>query len=190
VGVTNTGAPVLSDNLAFARRRHEGDFTVLRAGANLTAEAIAGDVAELAASARAALGEPDAVISATYELRYRGQAFELAVPAPADAAATTPEQLRAAFEAAHEERYGYRDAAAEIELVTMRVSATTTAPQPASIATSDGGAVAGTTFPGPTVVSLPEATLVIPRGWLGTALADGTIDVRRAAGGAREEAPA
>jgi len=32
VGVTNTGAPVLSDNLAFARRRQEDDFTVLRAG--------------------------------------------------------------------------------------------------------------------------------------------------------------
>ena len=35
VGVTNTGAPVLSDNLAFARRRNEDDFTVLRAGLNV-----------------------------------------------------------------------------------------------------------------------------------------------------------
>ena len=35
VGVTNTGAPVLSDTLAFARRRNEDDFTVLRAGLNV-----------------------------------------------------------------------------------------------------------------------------------------------------------
>ena len=35
VGVTNTGAPVLSDTLAFTRRRHEDDFTVLRAGLNV-----------------------------------------------------------------------------------------------------------------------------------------------------------
>ena len=35
-----------------------------------------------------------------------------------------PAQLREAFEALHEERYGYRDPEQELELVTIRVSAT------------------------------------------------------------------
>ena len=42
----------------------------------------------------------------TYELRYAGQAFELPVEAGAEPA---PDELREGFDAAHEERYGYRD---------------------------------------------------------------------------------
>jgi len=78
-------------------------------------------VAKLGEQARAELGERDAQLDATYELRYRGQAFELAVDCGTDA---QPEQLRAAFEAEHEDRYGYSDPAQELERVNIRVSAT------------------------------------------------------------------
>ena len=168
--------------LVVAPHRRDAQRSVLRAGASLTAEAVAADVAELAAAARAALGEPDAQVAATYELRYRGQAFELAIPFAPDAPPATPEVLRAAFEAAHEERYGYRDAEEQVELVTVRVSATT--PAPPSAAPAHGGPPAGTTLRGPTIVPLPESTLAIPRGWTGTVREDGAIDVRRDGGGA------
>jgi len=170
--------------LVVAPLRRDVQRSVLRSGATLTAAAVAADVAELSAAAREALGEPDASVAATYELRYRGQAFELAIPFAPDAPPATPQALRAAFEAAHEERYGYRDADEQIELVTVRVSATTAAPAPPDAATADGGPPAGTRLPGPAVVPLPESTLAIPRGWTGTVRADGAIDVRREPGGA------
>ncbi|HEX4806532.1 MAG TPA: hypothetical protein VFU94_11590, partial [Conexibacter sp.] len=66
-----------------------------------------------------------------------------------------------------------------VELVTVRVSATTPAPAPPSALPADGGPQRGTTLAGPTVVPLPESTLVIPRGWTGTVREDGAIDVRR-----------
>ena len=71
----------------------EGD---LRAGAGAEA------VAMLAAQAREEL--PSARLEVSYDLRYRGQAFELPVPGPPDAPLAL---LRERFEAAHEERYGY-----------------------------------------------------------------------------------
>jgi N-methylhydantoinase A/oxoprolinase/acetone carboxylase beta subunit len=125
------------------------------------------------------------MLAATYELRYRGQAFELAIPSPDEQPAATPERLRAAFEAAHEERYGYHDPEQEVELVTVRVSATTPAPPRQGSAPSGDGPAPGTTIAGPAVVPLPESTLVIPHGWHGTVLADGAIDVRRDAPGER-----
>jgi N-methylhydantoinase A/oxoprolinase/acetone carboxylase beta subunit len=51
----------------------------------------------------------------TWDVRYRGQSHELTIR---DAGG----DLREAFEAAHEERYGYRDPAAGVELVTVRRS--------------------------------------------------------------------
>ncbi len=188
LGIARVIAPRTSGVLAalglvVAPRRRDAQRSVLRTGASLTADAVAADVAQLAAAARGALGEPDAEIAATYELRYRGQAFELAVSTPAGAPAATPAALRAAFEAAHEERYGYRDPDEEVELVTVRVSAATPAPAPPAAAPAGGGPEAGTTIAGPAVVPLPESTLVIPRGWHGTVLADGAIDVRRDAEG-------
>jgi N-methylhydantoinase A/oxoprolinase/acetone carboxylase beta subunit len=152
---------------------------VLRSGAELTAKAIAADVGELGAAARGTLGEMDAALTTTYDLRYRGQAFELAISAPVDQPAATPAALREAFEAAHEERYGYRDPEQEIELVTVRVSASTAAPLPPRAAGAGDGPRAGTQIQGPAVVPLPESTLVIPEGWGGTVLPDGAIDVRR-----------
>ena len=165
--------------LVVVPRRRDAQRSVLRSGEDLTAEAIAADVATLAETARGALGEPAAEIAVTYELRYRGQAFELAIPTPGDTPAMSPTALREAFEAAHAERYGYRDPEAQVELVTVRVSATTAAPEPPATAAADCRPAPGTTIAGPAVVPLPESTLVIPRNWDGTVLPDGTIDVRR-----------
>jgi N-methylhydantoinase A len=167
--------------LVVAPRRRDAQRSVLRSGAALTAEAVAADVAELADAARAALGEPNPTIAARYELRYRGQAFELAVSGGGGETqrGAGPAALREAFEAAHEERYGYRDPQADVELVTVRVSATTAAPNVPPAPTGDGGPAAGTTIPGPAVVPLPESTLAIPAGWCGTVLLGGAIDVRR-----------
>src|SRR5262249_15301392 len=118
LGIERVIAPRASGVLAalglvVAPRRRDAQRSVLRSGAELTAGVVAAAVAELADLARAALGAPDAQIAVTYELRYAGQAFELSVEAGADA---TPDELRAAFEQAHEERYGYRDAEQQIQL--------------------------------------------------------------------------
>lgn len=181
LGIARVLAPRASGVLAalglvVAPRRRDAQRSVLRAGAAFTAEAVAADVAELGAAARAALGEPDARLAATYELRYRGQAFELAIPSPADGPLATPEQLRAAFHAAHEERYGYRDPAEQVELVTVRVSATTRAP---SVEAAPGEAAERPPVAGPATIPLPESTVWVPAGWQATTLPDGTIEATR-----------
>jgi len=183
LGIERVIAPRTSGVLAalglvVAPRRRDAQRSVLRSGADLTAEAIAADVAGLAETARAALGEPQAEISAVYELRYRGQAFELAIPAPSDEPAAAPDALREAFETAHEERYGYRDPEAEVELVTVRVSATTAAPTVAA----PPRAAERTVVEGPAAIPLPESTVWIPAGWRAATLDDGTIEVARGSG--------
>ena len=75
-------------------------------------------VRDLTAAARA--GMPDARVETHYDLRYRGQSFELEVTAAPDAGAA---ELREMFEREHEHRYGYRDPRGTIELVNVRLSA-------------------------------------------------------------------
>jgi N-methylhydantoinase A len=106
--------------LVVSPRRRDVQRSVFLGGDALTAEAVAEVAAELGAVAREQLHEDDAELRAVYELRYRGQAFELAVEGPLE---PEPAELRESFEALHEERYGYRDAQQELELVTLRVSA-------------------------------------------------------------------
>ncbi|MDW5594141.1 hydantoinase/oxoprolinase family protein [Conexibacter stalactiti] len=208
LGIDRVIAPRASGVLAafglvVAPRRRDAQRSVLRAGAELTAEAVARDVAELAAQARAALGAPDAEIAATYALRYRGQAFELVVDGPAEPA---PEQLREAFEAAHERRYGYRDGEQEVELVTVTVRALVESaagadaslpapaagarpPQPGTrrarldgreveLAVWRGALPPGLELTGPAVCELPESTLLVPEGWSGVVMESGAIDLR------------
>jgi N-methylhydantoinase A len=208
LGIDHVIAPRASGVLAalglvVAPRRRDAQRSVLRAGATLTAQAVARDVAELAAAARDALGAPDAEVAATYALRYRGQAFELVVEQSAE---PTPEQLREAFEAAHEQRYGYRDAEQEVELVTVRVRALVTSPaadgaelpapartrepRPAAraarldgreqrLAVWRGELPPGLEIAGPAVCELPESTLLVPAGWSGGVRASGAVELRR-----------
>ena len=153
--------------LVVAERRRDLVESVLLTGAGLTAGRIAEAVGRLtergreelrgAAGAESHGGEPE--VRATYDLRYEGQAFELPVegdPAP------DPEELRRAFDRAHEDRYGYSDPDAALELVTVRVTVALPGaePRPAAWAGLPGGAVEG-----PEVVALPGSTLVVPEGW-------------------------
>jgi len=140
--------------LVVSPRRRDVQRTVMLTGAELTPDAVRAIVAQLGERAREALGEPDAELEPTYELRYTGQAFELPVKA-------TPDRLRAAFEVAHEERYGYCDPDGELQLVTVRVTATVAGPDVELQRAAD----AGREIPPGSVVTLPESTVFVPEGW-------------------------
>jgi N-methylhydantoinase A/oxoprolinase/acetone carboxylase beta subunit len=133
-----------------------------------------------------------------FDLRYRGQAHELTVRGVAAEAGA----LREAFAALHEERYGYRDDDAEVELVTIRH--TRREPGPEVALAGETGPVAeaerdvvfagerqrtrvlrgepgpGTEVAGPAILELPEATIAVPPGWSGRVDEDGTLRLQGA----------
>jgi N-methylhydantoinase A len=178
-------------------RRRDTARTMLLFGDELTEERLAREVNELAAGAAADL--EGAEISATFEMRYRGQAFELPIPGP-----TRPDvtELCERFAAEHERRYGYRDPDAEVELVNLRVAATVPGPEPrpraapageldegerqarfggewTSARVVRGDPPEGYEAGGPCVFELSEATLVLPPGWKAAVDAAGTILARK-----------
>jgi N-methylhydantoinase A len=180
--------------LAVSERRRDLQRSVLLTGAALSAEGIAEVVQELARRGREELGAPEAQVRATYELRYAGQGFELAIEQDAE---PDPAELRRAFDRLHCERYGYEDAEAELELVTVRVAVALPGadPPPATQATASarpgrrvhlGGSwcdanVLGpgaARVEGPAIVELPGATLAVPPGWSGSADGD-AVKLRR-----------
>jgi N-methylhydantoinase A len=186
--------------LVAAGRRRDTARTVLLSGAELSAERLAAEVRELAAGAREGL--PDAELEVVYELRYKGQAFELAIPGPEE---PDPAELVEAFAREHERRYGYRDPDAELELVNVRVAAVIggTSPRPSAAAGEEleelrrrarfGGAwaearvlrgepPAGLEAEGPCVFELPEATLVLPPGWSAEVDETGSVVAERRGG--------
>ena len=112
--------------LVVSERRRDAQRSVLLAGDRLTEDAVAVELSALAARARAMLDDPSAPIRAVYDLRYTGQSFELSVPG--GERPFTPVQLHEAFAAAHQERYGFADGDAEVELVTIRVTAAVAGP--------------------------------------------------------------
>jgi N-methylhydantoinase A len=183
--------------LVVSQRRRDVQRSVLLSGDELTGEVVGAAVDELSQRARDELGEPGADIEAVYELRYRGQAFELPV---AGGTRPQPDELRAGFEALHQERYGYSDPEQLLELVTIRVSATAPGAEvELSAADADepprgrregilggerlqlevirGAPPPGTELSGPLVVELPESTLLVPPGWSGTVDSTGTIQL-------------
>jgi N-methylhydantoinase A len=133
----------------------------------------------------------DPLIRATYDLRYAGQAFELSVDG---ALSPAPDELRTAFDRAHEERYGYADPDADLELVTVRVAAALPGaePPPAEPARAEERGARAVRFgddrveacvlgpgeaqlDGPAIFELPGATLVVPPGWHASADADAVV---------------
>jgi N-methylhydantoinase A len=187
--------------LVVSPRRRDVQRSVLWSGEQLSAEAVAGTVAELGDRARQAMHEPDAELRVAYELRYRGQSFELPIAAGPQ---PEPDELRAAFEREHEERYGYYDSEQELELVTIRVTATAqgtdvelagrdedreSLERSTREAVLDGKRVElevlrgipapGTAVEGPAVVELPESTLLIPPGWAAEVDDTGTTRMSR-----------
>jgi N-methylhydantoinase A len=185
--------------LAAAARRCDASSTVMLSGKTLTSERIARELQALIGRAGTGLDGPLEHFRVRSELRYRGQSFELTVEDEPD-----PRRLREAFEREHEQRYGYRDADAEVELVNVRVSAF--GPRPALRLTGaatkpptrqatrvvfDGKWVetqlwrgelpAGTRVSGPALCAMEESTLLVPPGWSGAVEEHGTIVLERAA---------
>ena len=177
-------------------RRRDTARTVLLSGEGLTAVRIRDAVAELRRGAESGL--EDARVEVVYEMRYRGQAFELAVPGPED---PDPADLAERFAAEHEREFGYRDDDAEIELVNIRVGVVVAGPDPRPVAAPAGRLersrrramfggewldaqilrgepAAGERAEGPCVFELPEATLVLPPGWRAEVDELGTIVAR------------
>ncbi len=192
--------------LAVAAPRRDAARTVMLAGETFNAERLAGEREALVARACAELGEAPARVAVRYELRYRGQSFELAVveeedmeargsqpPDPDalhkdfmqadDGTPPGPDVLREAFAQAHQQRYGYRDDGIEMELVTIRVSAWGAAPR-LRLAAVEGEPGPGTAIEGPTVCSLPGSTLYVPDGWRGAVDDYGTLHLHDEGAGA------
>jgi N-methylhydantoinase A len=234
--------------LAAAAPRRDASSTVMLSGRTLTTESLAEALERLIERAAAELDEPPVRIEVRYELRYKGQSFELTVddvidpgdfggwlgvltsntppageraacratpPNGADAAGTTaptggeralldPARLIERFEAAHVQRYGYRDERAEVQLVNVRVSAVGIRPalrlkafegEPPTHASTQvvfggrwvdaecwrGELSAGTRVRGPALCALPESTLLVPPGWEGTVDEYGTVALERTA---------
>lgn len=186
--------------LTAAAPRRDVARTVMLSGDDLDADSLRQARGQLVETATDALGQQPQRVRARAEMRYRGQSFELAVQAPED---SEPADLRDAFESLHQERYGYRDQSAEVQLVTLRVSVFGAAPQvrlapsgmkePASSTREvifDGHGVQAlclrgdlppeTRIAGPAICALPDTTLLVPAGWSGAVDAQGTILLGRA----------
>jgi N-methylhydantoinase A len=171
--------------LVVSERRRDLAESTLLSGERLTVEAVAETVDRLSERGRSELRAPEAEVRCAYDLRYAGQGFELTVAGPPGA---EPKDLREDFDEAHDDRYGYSDPDAELELVTVRVAVAE--PGPALAALSEGhgepddratrrpavfegeatdAAVirdcGGELVDGPAIVELPEATLLVPPGW-------------------------
>ena len=192
LGITRILCPRASGVLAalglvVSERRRDAQRSVLLRDLGAADE----QAAPLAQRARDEL-EGDADVRVVAELRYRGQAFELSV--------ALSDHLEEDFHAAHEEAYGYRDPEAEVELVTLRATATQPGPEidPAAVGAAAEGAkrsrretrygdteiirgepAPGERVDGPAVVELREATLAVPPGWRGEVLESGTIRIER-----------
>src|SRR5579884_523501 len=100
--------------LVVSERRRDVQRSLLLSGDALSEEAVHGATARLAELARAELRAPEATLRATYDLRYRGQSFELPVSASLRPSLA---ELRDGFEGQHAERYGYVDPRQPLELV-------------------------------------------------------------------------
>jgi N-methylhydantoinase A len=187
-----TGGVLSALGLVVSERRRETAHSVMLPLAAAAAEDVA---AEVDALARSLEPEDGAVIEAAYELRYRGQSFELDVPGPLG---PDPAELAEGFARAHESRYGYREEDGEVELVTIRVSARvprepfrSLSPGPGERGRSrrpmrfagewvegevvEGEPAAGFEAAGPCAFEMPETTLLLAPGWRARVDEHGTI---------------
>ena len=107
---------------------------------------------------------------AGWDLRYEGQSFELTVKG----LITDPAELRKAFDELHEQRYGYRDEDAPMQLVTVRQTSRVRGPE-AGFGHFDGSAIEG-----PATIALEETTILVPEGWTAKPVPAGLIELARA----------
>ena len=191
-----SGGVLSALGLVSAERRRDTTRTVMLPGSELTGAGIA---AAVSSTLEALEHQQGASLEAIYELRYRGQSFELPVDGPLDA---EPEALIEAFAAEHERRYGYREDSSEIELVNVRLASreplagfelpapdgaeprratrrASIAGEPVTIEVIAGEPPAGLALDGPCVFELPETTFLVPGGWHAEVDAVGTIVATR-----------
>lgn len=172
-------------------------------GADLaTLSGIYEDLREQASRAIAADGyREDVRIEYAADLRYRGQSHELTVGLAEHGSA---EAIREAFQAAHEERFGFRDAARGVELVTARVKARAPGHEPPPRVNAGESALGeaehevmwdeprATRFldraavidlaervVGPAVITQVDATTLVPPGWTARPLESGALLLER-----------
>ena len=131
--------------------------------------------AELLDEARATLGTPGSGCEIAYDVRYRGQSHELTVRG---AALERAADVAADFAQEHERRYGWRESATPIEIVTVRLTAIDPGPE---LDLAGAAHDQTQTVTGPTVLHLPETTVAVPAGWAGTIDASGTLLLEREA---------
>jgi N-methylhydantoinase A len=200
LGITRVLCPracgVLSAlGLAAAAPRRDASRTVMLSGETFTTGRVTEERNALIERATSELEGQVERVETRYELRYRGQSFELSVEASID-------DLRGAFEGAHEQRYGYRDERGDVELVNVRVSAWGARP-PLTLGAAGGESPArtstyvvfdrerveaelwrgelptGARIEGPALCAMPESTLLVPPGWSGSVDVHGTVVLER-----------
>ena len=183
--------------LCASERRRDTTRTVLLDLNHASAEEVRAAVADL----RETLGEvgEEAEERVVCELRYHGQAFEL----PVEGSDLDPPGLVERFGAAHEERFGFRDPEAGIELVNLRLTLAQSATEPRPRAAEGSSELSESARParfageslearvirgeppqgfgaeGPAIFELPETTLVLPPGWRAEIDGAGTIAAER-----------
>ena len=151
--VPRDGGILSALGLATAPRRRDEVRTVMVGLDGLTPEALA-DLR----------GGADQV---GWDLRYRGQSFELTVECEVD----VPAVLGEVFERAHEDRYGFREPEGRIELVTVRRRFTAPGLKPSPPVSEP------LTVEGPDSIDLGVATAWIPEGWSASDRGDGVLFV-------------
>jgi N-methylhydantoinase A/oxoprolinase/acetone carboxylase beta subunit len=189
--VPSTSGVLSAVGLVVSERRRDLVESVLLGGEALTRERVAEVVARLAEQGRRELSAPGAELSAGYDLRYAGQAFELSIRAGPEPDLA---ELRGAFDRAHAERYGYHDPQARLELVTVRVAVALpgSEPAPATSGRADRRGARRARFgaevveaavlgpgsgavEGPAILELQGATALVPPGWSATGEAEAVI---------------
>ena len=190
--------------LAAAPERIDLLASLHRSLADLSDGELARAFAPLARAAMVAL--PHATVSRFVDCRFRGQGYEVTVPAPNDDPAT----LAAGFRAAHRARHGHGEPDQPVELINLRVVAERSVPLPACgagrrraaeggeaaassrrmIVTRDGKRVradvwplgdmqAGRVLNAPAILAGPDATGLIEPGWRGLVHESGAVIVER-----------
>ncbi len=200
--------------LLAAAVEHEHARTLPGVLDRLDLDAVNACLRELDAAGRARMAEeavPADAVTVAYaaDMRYAGQAYELAVPIAAPLGRAHLPALREAFDAAHARVYGYARAGQAVELVTFRATHRYPLPRPRlrPAPRAGGSAVeartgerracfppagfvatptyardrlpAGAALAGPAIVEQPDTTVVIPPGWTATLEASGNLRLAR-----------
>jgi len=155
--------------MVVSERRVDVVESVLLTGDAMTRAGVSDAIERLAADASDQLATDDGEVRAAFDVRYAGQAYELTVRSEPE-----PDAIRAAFDRAHEERYGFADRDAEIELVSVRVSYA----QPGSPLPRQEPE-AQEPVSGPAKRHALETTVVIPEGWIAWVDRDGAWVLER-----------